>query len=133
MQVDVIGVCKDYATVRAVDEVSLSARGGEILALLGPNGAGKSSLVRMMVGLTQPDSGSISYQTGGVASATLATTQFGYLPEDRGLYLDRTVQDNLRYIAKLRGMAREDAQKSIANWLQRFDLSERASEPMRDA
>ncbi len=131
MQVDVIGVCKDYATVRAVDEVSLSARGGEILALLGPNGAGKSSLVRMMVGLTQPDSGSISYQTGDVASATLATTQFGYLPEDRGLYLDRTVQDNLRYIAKLRGMAREDAQKSIANWLQRFDLSERASEPMR--
>lgn len=131
MQVDVLGVSKDYATVRAVDEVSLSARGGEILALLGPNGAGKSSLVRMMVGLTQPDSGAISYRSGDGAKATLATTEFGYLPEDRGLYLDRTVQDNLRYIAKLRGMAREDAHHSIANWLERFDLTERAAEPMR--
>lgn len=131
MQVEVQGVCKDYATVRAVDNVSLSAKGGEILALLGPNGAGKSSLVRMMVGLTAPDSGSILYQDGNGASQQLPTTAFGYLPEDRGLYLDRTVNDNLRYIGKLRGMAKQSAQESIAHWLQRFDLTERATEPMR--
>lgn len=131
MQVEIQGVGKDYATVRAVDNVSLVAQGGEILALLGPNGAGKSSLVRMMVGLTQPDQGTIRYQDNGAVSEHLATTAFGYLPEDRGLYLDRTVNDNLRYIAKLRGMEKQAATDSIAHWLERFDLTERATEPMR--
>jgi ABC-2 type transport system ATP-binding protein len=131
MQVEIQGVGKDYATVRAVDDVNLVARGGQILALLGPNGAGKSSLVRMMVGLTQPDQGTIRYQDNGAVSEHLATTAFGYLPEDRGLYLDRTVNDNLRYIAKLRGMEKQAATDSIAHWLERFDLTERATEPMR--
>lgn len=131
MQVEIQGVGKDYATVRAVDNVSLVAQGGQILALLGPNGAGKSSLVRMMVGLTQPDQGTIRYQDNGAVSEHLATTAFGYLPEDRGLYLDRTVNDNLRYIAKLRGMEKQAATDSIAHWLERFDLTERATEPMR--
>lgn len=131
MQVEIQGVGKDYATVRAVDDVSLVAQGGQILALLGPNGAGKSSLVRMMVGLTQPDQGVIRYVNNGAASEHLATTAFGYLPEDRGLYLDRTVNDNLRYIAKLRGMEKQSAMDSIAHWLERFDLTERATEPMR--
>ncbi len=131
MQVEIQGVGKDYATVRAVDDVSLVAKGGQILALLGPNGAGKSSLVRMMVGLTQPDQGVIRYSDNGAVSEHLATTAFGYLPEDRGLYLDRTVNDNLRYIAKLRGMEKQAATDSIAHWLERFDLTERATEPMR--
>lgn len=131
MQVEVQGVSKDYATVRAVDGVSLNAQGGEILALLGPNGAGKSSLVRMMVGLTQPDSGTIVYRDKELSSTSLNTREFGYLPEDRGLYLDRTVQDNLRYIGSLRGLEKSHALESIAHWLRRFDLSERAGEPMR--
>lgn len=131
MQVDVQGVTKDYATVRAVDDVSLSARGGEILALLGPNGAGKSSLVRMMVGLTKPDHGAIYYRESDVSQQQLMTSAFGYLPEDRGLYLDRTINDNLRYVAKLRGMDKSSAQQSIEQWLERFDLVDRATEPMR--
>lgn len=132
MYVEAQSVSKEYATVRAVDQVSLVAQGGEILALLGPNGAGKSSLVRMLVGLTQPDEGAIIYRAGPDGSEqTLATEAFGYLPEDRGLYLDRTIVDNLNYIARLRGLDKAKAKHNIDHWLARFDLSERATEPMR--
>ncbi|MFC0445988.1 ABC transporter ATP-binding protein [Pseudidiomarina halophila] len=133
MHVEVHEVCKDYATVRAVNQVSLVAKGGEVLALLGPNGAGKSSLVRMMVGLTQPDSGQIRYRADDTqpALATLETTAFGYLPEDRGLYQERTVLDNLRYIARLRGLNKAVADRNTSRWLERFELSDRATEPMR--
>lgn len=132
MQIIVEQVSKEYATVKAVDAVSLTAQGGEILALLGPNGAGKSSLVRMIVGLTHPDSGQISYQlTDSKRVQKLPSTAFGYLPEDRGLYQDRTVFDNLRYIGRLRGMSKAAISDSITRWLARFDLTERATEPMR--
>ncbi len=132
MRIEVQQVVKDYATVRAVDGVSLTATGGEILALLGPNGAGKSSLVRMMVGLTRPDNGTIQYFYNDQAAASqLETAAFGYLPEDRGLYQDRTLIDNLRYIANLRGMPKHDAEQSIEQWLARFFLTDRAKEPMR--
>lgn len=133
MQIKVEQVVKDYATVRAVDAVSLTAVGGEILALLGPNGAGKSSLVRMMVGLTRPDSGSIHYfsDANRGQAAQLQTSDFGYLPEDRGLYQDRTLLDNLRYIASLRGLPKATAAANIDHWLARFSLTERAKEPMR--
>lgn len=130
MRIEVEQVVKDYATVRAVDAVNLTASGGEILALLGPNGAGKSSLVRMMVGLTHPDSGSIRYFRDEQA-VQLSTSAFGYLPEDRGLYQDRTLVDNLRYIGRLRGMSKEQTQSSIDQWLARFNLTDRAKEPMR--
>ncbi|MDN7125551.1 ATP-binding cassette domain-containing protein [Pseudidiomarina sp. 1APP75-32.1] len=133
MYVEVNNVTKEYATVRAVDQVSLVAKGGEILALLGPNGAGKSSLVRMMVGLTQPDSGQIVYRSAADQQplTALPSTAFGYLPEDRGLYQERTVLDNLRYIARLRGVHKTTAEQSIQRWLDRFELTDRASEPMR--
>ncbi|MBY6064010.1 ABC transporter ATP-binding protein [Pseudidiomarina sediminum] len=132
MYVEAKAVSKEYATVRAVDNVSLSANRGEILALLGPNGAGKSSLVRMLVGLTQPDHGTIVYRTDRDGEAQhLATSAFGYLPEDRGLYLDRTLLDNLNYIARLRGLDKATAKQNIELWLARFDLTERATEPMR--
>ena len=122
MTIQVTNVVKRYATVTAVDHVSLQVEQGQILALLGPNGAGKSSLVRMLVGLTRPDSGELTVLTPG---------RFGYLPEDRGLYQDRSIIDNLNYIAKLRDLDSVQAQQSIEQWLAHFSLSDRKKEPMR--
>lgn len=130
MRLSVHNVSKRYRTVTAVDDISLDIQPGKIQALLGPNGAGKSSLVRMLVGLTQPDAGEIRVENNG-ASIALSYQDFAYLPEDRGLYQDRTILDNLNYIASLRGLKLSDIRSDIDAWLQRFDLTDRKDEPLR--
>src|SRR3989338_9437280 len=95
---------KSYSTVKAVNRISFDVQSGQIFALLGPNGAGKSSLIRMLVGLTRPDAGKIRIEYKGEELSTLPKRCYGYLPEDRGLYQDMTVRQNLTYIAKLRGI-----------------------------
>ncbi|MAB22708.1 MAG: Na+ ABC transporter ATP-binding protein, partial [Idiomarina sp.] len=103
---------------------------GKIQALLGPNGAGKSSLVRMLVGLTHPDQGEIVVENNG-QTIDLTYHDFAYLPEDRGLYQDRSILDNLNYIASLRGLKLSDIRGDIDSWLARFELTDRKDEPLR--
>lgn len=130
MRLSVNNVTKRYRTVTAVDAISLDIQPGKIQALLGPNGAGKSSLVRMLVGLTQPDEGEILVENNG-ESVELTYHDFAYLPEDRGLYQDRTILDNLNYIASLRGLKLSDIRSDIDSWLERFELTDRKDEPLR--
>lgn len=131
VEVQLHNLVKDYASVRAVDGVSLDARPGEIVALLGPNGAGKSSVIRMLVGLTRPDSGEVAIYSGGERLQPLPAERFGYLPEDRGLYLDRSLWQNLRYIGQLRGLPVELIRERVDAWLQRFGLVERRDEKLK--
>ncbi|PYE31566.1 ABC-2 type transport system ATP-binding protein [Idiomarina fontislapidosi] len=131
MNIQITNLTKRYKTVTAVDNISLTVNSGEIYALLGPNGAGKSSLVRMLVGLTQADEGSIEISNSNGPRPQLSPEDFAYLPEDRGLYQDRTILDNLGFIAELRGLDKSLAQQRIEQWLEYFDLSERKKEPMR--
>ncbi len=124
-------VVKEYGAVRAVAGVSLQVREGELVALLGPNGAGKTTLVRMLIGLTRPDRGVIRYTVDGVAAPVLPPALLGYLPEDRGLYQDVPVLRTLAYFGRLRGMERGDAERAAQGWLERFDLADRAKEPLK--
>lgn len=130
MEIKLNDVVKEYRTVRAVDSVSFSVMPGRITALLGPNGAGKSSLIRMLVGLTQPDHGSIAVTYQGKVSNHLPAGCFAYLPEDRGLYEERTVRQNLQYVARLRGVSTDLAITRIEHWVARLGLAERIDEPM---
>ncbi|RVT49073.1 ABC transporter ATP-binding protein [Rheinheimera sediminis] len=116
---------KSYSTVKAVNGISFEVQSGQIFALLGPNGAGKSSLIRMLVGLTRPDAGEISIEYKGEKLSTLPQRCYGYLPEDRGLYLDRTVRQNLSYIGKLRGMSATDISEALLYWCTRLDVLEK--------
>src|SRR5262249_9087008 len=120
-------VTKLYADVWAVDGVSFTVRRGGIFALLGPNGAGKTSLVRILLGILQPDDGTIEYRLGddGCVS-TPKPADFGYLPEDRGLYKDIPVLRTLVYFGVLRGMRRSAAQVAALEWLDRMHLADRA-------
>lgn len=87
MQLSVKQIRKQYAEVLAVDDLSFEVKSGEIFALLGPNGAGKSSTIRMLIGLTYPDTGVISFtDIEGQKIPKLVSGDFGYLPEERGLY-----------------------------------------------
>ena len=116
---------KSYSTVKAVDGISFDVQSGQIFALLGPNGAGKSSLIRILVGLTRPDAGQIRIEYKGEELRTLPQRCYGYLPEDRGLYQDKTVRQNLTYIGKLRGMNAADIAQGLTLWCTRLDLLEK--------
>jgi len=125
MELVVSQVKKQYANVTAIKHLSFQVNQGEIFALLGPNGAGKSSLVRMLTGFTQPDSGSISLTIDGETYSSIPSYTLGYLPEDRGLYPEKTVIKNLVYFAQLNGVDKKVALKRAKHWLERFDLLDR--------
>lgn len=124
----VSGVHKQYATTHAVNDVNFSVEAGEIFALLGPNGAGKTSTVRMLIGLTEPDRGSIQYQSQHGELTQISADELGYLPEERGLYQDQKIIDVLIYLAQLRGVGRAAARAAAMPWLERFGLADRAKE-----
>ena len=128
VEIEVLAVEKNYSSVKAVQGLSFKVEAGKIFALLGPNGAGKSSLIRMLVGLTLPDAGSIHVKLNQQAQPRLPENCFAYLPEDRGLYPDKSVTDNLIYIGRLRGMNVSEIQAQLAIWLPRLDLLDKAKE-----
>jgi ABC-2 type transport system ATP-binding protein len=126
-------VVKRYATVTAVNGVSLTVRAGERFALLGPNGAGKSSLIRMILGLTRPDAGGISLNFDGTIAPPghANATRIGFLPEERGLYQDVPLLRTLTYFATLRGMTPQAGEAAARHWLERLALADRAKEPVK--
>lgn len=125
MELLVKNVQKTYAKVTAIKNLSFKVKQGEIFALLGPNGAGKSSLVRMLTGFTAPDSGKISLTIDGETHTSIPSYTLGYLPEDRGLYPEKTVIKNLIYFAQLNGVKNKVALERAKHWLERFDLLDR--------
>jgi len=125
MELLVSNVQKIYAKVTAIKNLTFKVNQGEIFALLGPNGAGKSSLVRMLTGFTSPDSGEISLTIDGKKHNSIPSYTLGYLPEDRGLYPEKTVIKNLIYFARLNGVDKKIALEQAKHWLKRFDLLDR--------
>ena len=93
---------KRFGEFTAVDGLSLTVRPGRIFGLLGPNGAGKTTTIRMIVGITAPDEGSV--ELFGRRVTPELQNRIGYLPEERGLYKKMRVGDQLRYFARLKGM-----------------------------
>lgn len=126
-------VVKRYATVTAVDHVSLQVEPGARFALIGPNGAGKSSLIRMVLGLTRPDAGTITLRLGGRTAAPGPdfAPHIGFLPEERGLYQDVGLLRTLSYFGTLRGMTRSNAEHAGREWLEKLGLADRAIEPVK--
>lgn len=132
MRLSVKNVSKHYASVQAVDDLSFEVQSGEIFAMLGPNGAGKSSTLRMLIGLTLCDSGEITFQPDvGAAQSRLNGADFGYLPEERGLFQEASLIETLVYIGQLKGMTKALAKEQAEHWLARFDLTERQDDQLK--
>ena len=112
---------KRYAAHVAVSDLSLRVPRGAVYGLLGPNGAGKTTTIRMILNIIAPDSGTIRI-LGRPANDPALTDHVGYLPEERGLYRKMQVRRILRFLAELKGMKRDAADKRIDEWLVRFDL-----------
>lgn len=123
--IELVDLTKNYGTFTAVDKLNLSIRKGEIFGLLGPNGAGKSTTILMMLGLTEPTSGSV--YVCGVNSTTNpieVKKRVGYLPEDVGFYDDLTGRENLIFTARLNSIPEKEAQEKTNLLLDRVGLSE---------
>ena len=118
----VSSVSKRFGRVQAVRDVSFEVDSGEIFGLLGPNGAGKTTTIRMMLGIFAPDAGSIAVFGGPWTEEK--QHRLGYLPEDRGLYKDQSLDHVLPYLATLKGLSESDARRRLTPWLERFDLAE---------
>jgi ABC-2 type transport system ATP-binding protein len=115
-------VTKRYDEFVAVDDLSLTVHPGRIFGLIGPNGAGKTTTIRMIVGITAPDSGRIEIFGGPISPST--QNRLGYLPEERGLYKKMKVGEQLRFLGELKGMAGAEADRAAERWLDRLKLSE---------
>jgi ABC-2 type transport system ATP-binding protein len=120
--VELAGVTKAYESKIAVNNLSLSIDAGQMFGLLGPNGAGKTSSIRMIVGMTVPDSGSI--RLFGKPFDRSSLERVGYLPEERGLYKKMKVLDQLVFFGQLHGLAAAEARQRATDWAKRMEIDE---------
>lgn len=109
MGLKVENVTKHYIDKVAVDKISFEISSPGVFGLLGTNGAGKTTTIRMMLGILKKDSGEITWNGKEVKRKNV---NFGYLPEERGIYPKSKIRDQLIYFAKLKGMKKEEARKS---------------------
>ena len=117
---DVRNVVKNYSNHRALDNVSIEVPKGVIYGLLGPNGAGKTSLIRIVNQITGPDEGSILFD--GKPLHVNNIFDIGYLPEERGLYKKMKVGEQLLYLARLKGLKKDEAMDKLKEWFVKFDI-----------
>ncbi|MBX3355288.1 MAG: ATP-binding cassette domain-containing protein [Phycisphaeraceae bacterium] len=119
--ISISGVRKQFRETIAVRDLDLRIDRGTLCGFLGPNGAGKSTTIRMIMSIIHPDSGRVEVLGG---SALDAKDRIGYLPEERGVYRKMRVSEFLRYMGRLKGLTRQDADHRAAAWLARLELAE---------
>jgi ABC-2 type transport system ATP-binding protein len=119
---ELLQVRKSYDRFVAVDDLSFSIEPGTMFGLLGPNGAGKTSSIRMMVGITLPDSGRV--RMFGEEFRRPLLQRVGYLPEERGLYPKMKVLDQLVFLGEIHGLSAADARRRAQQWGERLEIAE---------
>ena len=121
MGLKVENVSKHFGEKLAVDNISFDINKPGVFGLLGTNGAGKSTTIRMMLGILKKDSGEITWNGKKVERKNV---NFGYLPEERGIYPKSKIYEQLLYFAELKGMKKEEASKEIDYWMDKLKVSE---------
>ncbi len=120
MTLVVDSIIKRFGEIVALDGVSFSAEPGRIFGLLGANGAGKTTSMRIVLDILRADSGTVTWR--GRPNTEVPRRTWGYLPEERGLYLQMTVMEVLRFFAALYGVPGRDATADVEDWLERFRI-----------
>ena len=124
MTLQIGGLRKRFGEVQALDGVSFEVRQGEIFGFLGANGAGKTTTMRIVLGFLRPDEGNVIWS--GRPADRWPRRTWGYMPEERGLYLRMPVLDQLVYYASLYGVPRARARQDARTWLDRFRIGDYA-------
>ena len=117
---EVKDVVKQYGAYTALNNVSLQIPEGSIYGLLGPNGAGKTTLIRIINQITMPDSGEVFLVGNKLKPSDIQ--YIGYMPEERGLYKTMKVGEQCLYLAQLKGLSKQEAQKQLKYWFEKLEI-----------
>ncbi len=113
-------IVKQYAGHTALSDVSLEVERGQIFGLLGPNGAGKTSLIRIVNQITAPDSGEVYFNGEKLNQSHIE--KIGYMPEERGLYKKMEIGEQMIYLARLKGLSRDESIRRLKIWFQKLGM-----------
>ena len=125
-ELEVDGLEKSFGDLVVLRGLNLRVQPGRILGFLGRNGAGKTTTMRCIFGLLDPDAGTVRY--GGQELTRPIRRQFGYMPEERGLYPKMAVITQLVHFGRLAGMGRRSARDASMAWLDQLGLADRAND-----
>jgi len=117
---EVKNISKYFNSNLVLDNVSLNVSEGKIFGLLGPNGAGKTTMLRIILNILIPSSGTITFNNAEISETFFNKT--GYLPEERGLYPKSSVKNILHYMGKLKGLNNSEVEEKTNYWLDRLEL-----------
>jgi len=120
--IDIQNITKSFGTHKALDDVSFSIPEGSIFGLLGPNGAGKTTLLRILNQIFKPDQGVVLFKNHPLDADDVL--QFGYLPEERGLYKKMKIGEQAIYLAQLKGLSKQEATRRLKEWFEKFEITE---------
>ena len=121
MSLELKNVSKKFGNKMVVNNISLSLKEPGVYGLLGTNGAGKTTTIRMLLGILKKDKGEITWKGKSVDRKSV---NFGYLPEERGIYPKSKIYDQLMYFAELKGMDKGVAKKEIVNWAKKLKVED---------
>jgi len=119
MSLKLTNLTKQFGSHTAVDDLTLTIEKGTVFGLLGRNGAGKSTTIKQILGLVDSTSGTIEWDDATLNPKALS---IGYLPEERGLFVKKTVYEQLVYFGQLEGMTKPEINKAIDAWLERMEV-----------
>lgn len=128
--IEVENITKRFGSQEAVAGVSFQVEKGEIFGLLGPNGAGKTTTIRIILDIFKPDKGKVAVLGGSMTESK--KNRIGYMPEERGLYQDITLDRCLMYLASLKGLEGNEAHRRINKFLEQFDLASHRKKKVKE-
>jgi ABC-2 type transport system ATP-binding protein len=128
--VEISNISKSFGKLKAVDDVTFNVDKGELFGLLGPNGAGKTTIIRIMLDIFKPDTGTVRVLGGPMDEAK--KNRIGYMPEERGLYQDIPLERCLLYLASLKDLDGALAKERLEGYLERFDLAEHRKKKVKE-
>ncbi|MBE6115022.1 MAG: ATP-binding cassette domain-containing protein [Erysipelotrichaceae bacterium] len=126
---EVKNVCKSFGDVKALKDYSICVKKGEILGLVGSNGSGKSTSFRILLQLLKPDSGSITFE--GKDLILCDKKDFGYLPEERTVFRDLSVRQQLYFLGRLKGMSDSLIEERLLYWAKRLEIEQNLDKKIR--
>lgn len=127
MGLEIQNLHKTFGKTRALDGMTFTPRDGELYGFVGSNGAGKTTTMRIILGVLNADSGTVTQDGKPITS----TMKFGYMPEERGLYPKMPVGQQLVYLARLHGLSRTDAKAAMEYWTDRLGVAGRRADQVQ--